>query len=455
MNFTINCSLNLPKTNNHMNKHFIPLILATLLGFFASCQHGISSIGLGLVDEVGTDFSDTTTLVAYSVMEDTIVTTNLSANILGNIHDPIFGDSRATIYSQFALSGSSVNLGENPVVDSVVLTLQISSYYGDTNSSVGIRVYRINEDLSSENKYYQNSTVNYDPTPLNYSLTSYTIRPQTPVIVDTNSFNPHVRVRLSQAFGQYLLDHQSSMSSNSTFQQFFKGLCIDAISHTGNTGYMFMTNMTSSLTAISLYYHNASGTHSKYDFSCNTECVRFTGIVHDYSRSSNSDFIQEVVSGQQEVGKNTLFVQATGGVKTHITFPYLQDAFKSLNNRVVINKAELVITNVSPNEEFLVHPSSLSIQGIKADDGSIMYLPDDEYYTSSSYFGGTYDINKHEYRFRITEYVQQLILRNTDLSNSINLVVKGSGVRASRLMFGGPDLTDNKRLRLELSYTSY
>lgn len=438
-----------------MKKFFFATLFAAIIGCFTACQHGTSPIGLGLIDEVGTEFNDTTTIVAYSFLEDSILTTKLSANIVGSLHDPVFGDSKAAIYTQYALSGSSVNFGTNPVVDSVVLTLQLSSYYGDTNSRVGIRVYRLTEDISPDEKYYHFNTLRHDATPLNYSLTGYTIQPGTNVVVDTNSYKPHLRIRLSQAFGQYLLNNQSQMLSSSSFQQFFKGLCIEAISHTGSTGYMLITNMTSALSCISLYYHNESGAHYKYDFACNSDCARFTHFSHNYQNSSNSDFIQQVLNGQQAIGEEILFVQATGGVKTRLTFPYLQQAFSSLNNRVVINKAELVIADVSPDEQYLIHPTSLSIQGINTNTGNIMYLPDDEYYTSSAYFGGTYDAQKREYRFRITKYVQNLILQNADLSNSINLVVKGSGVRANRLMFGGTQLTNDKRLRLELSYTCY
>ena len=438
-----------------MNNKLLAFLFAVLLSFFVACEHETSSIGLNLIDQVGTEFSDTTTVVAFSVLEDTINTKNLSSNVLGNIYDPVFGDTKASIFAQFSLGGASVNFGTNPEVDSVVLTLQLSSYYGDTNSRVGFRVHRLTEALLSDAKYYQTSSVGYDPTPLNYTLSGYSVCPGTPVVVDTNTYNPHIRIRLSQAFGQYLLNNQANMGSNASFQQFFKGLCVEAISHTGNTGYMIITNLTSSLSSISLYYHNTSKASQKYDFVCNKDCVRFTRFEHNYNSSNNTDFIQEVLSGQQELGARTLFLQATGGVKTRVTFPHLQDAFKSVNNRVVINKAELVISDLYPEEQFLTHPAALSIQGIKTTDGNIVYLPDDEYYTSASYFGGYYDSGKHEYRFRITKYVQDLILGNSDLSNSINLVVKGSGVRANRLVFGGTGLNDGKRMRLELSYTCY
>ena len=138
-------------------------IIAFFLSLLVSCQHEVSSIGLDLIDEVGTEFSDTTTIVAYSFLEDTINTTNMSANLI------------ACTFAQFAMSGSSVNFGTNPVIDSVILTLQISAYYGDTLSKVAFRIYQLTEPLSDANKYYQNSSVNYDPTPLNYSLTQYSI----------------------------------------------------------------------------------------------------------------------------------------------------------------------------------------------------------------------------------------------------------------------------------------
>jgi len=424
-----------------------------MLSVLASCKNQNSSIGLDFAQQLGTDFTDTITVTAYSFLEDTLNTTNTTANLIGDLHDPVFGDLRASTYAQFDLSGSSVNFGNNPVVDSVVLTLQLASYYGDTTSRVGIRVYRLLEQLSGSS-YTHTSTASYDPTPLNYAMTGYTIEPNTSVVVDTGSYSPHIRIRLSQAFGQYLLNNQHHMTSNSAFKNFFNGLCISAVSHTGAVGYALLTSMTSSLSGISLYYHNEGGSTIKYTFPCSSDCTRFTHFGHNYNASSNADFIQEVLQGDQTIGTRKLFLQATGGVKTRITFPYLKDAFKSLNNRVVINRAELVITDVSPDEVYYIHPSNLTLQGINADN-SLAYLPDDEYYTTSSFFGGTYDEDKHEYRFRITQYVQELVQGTGSLTNSINLVVRGSSVRANRLIFGGTGLDDDERLRLEISYTTY
>lgn len=435
-----------------MNKFlfFSLLFFSTLL--FSGCDNHNSPIGWDLMDQVGTDFTDTVTVVAYSVLEDTISTTNLSSNIVGHLYDPVFGSTVASIYTQLAMSASNVNFGTNPVIDSCIFTLQLAGYYGDTNSRVGIRIHQLTEPLSKNTTYYQNSTLSYDPTPLNYSLTDYSIRPGQEVVVDTAIYSPHIRIRLSQAFGQYLLNHQYQL--NHDFSSFLKGLYITAVSHTGSTGYEIITSITSSLSGITIYYHNADNTGLRYKLGCSSEGVRFTNFHHDYNSSTNPSFHQEVLAGDQSVGATTLFVQGTGGVKTRITFPYLENTFAHLDNRVVINKAELIIKDINPEELYLVHPINLTLQGIKK-DGGLTYLPDDDYYTSTAYYGGTYDAEKHEYRFRITEYVQQLISGTGNLTPSINLIVRGSGVRPNRLLFGGPGLSDDQRLRLEIAYTKY
>ena len=419
-----------------------------------SCKDEHSSIGEDILGNlVDTEFTDTITLQAYSVLEDTINTTNTSANILGHISDPVFGKSSAGIFTQLALSGSAVNFGSNPVIDSVILTLQLSGYYGDTNSNVGFRVHQVNEALDSETKYYQNSTVNYDPTPLNYSLTGYSIRPNSSIVVDTNVLGAHLRIRLSDQFGQYLLNHQDDL--NNRLKDFLKGLYIDAVSHTGNEGYMLITNMTSALSGMTLYYHNDENQPQRYTLSCSENSVRFTHFDHAYSTSVNPDFIQEVLQEQATLGEKVLFVQGGGGVKTRITFPYLENTFAQYDNKVVIHRAELVITNADPNERFFIQPSILTLQGIRKSDNAIRFLPDDDYYTNANYFGGTYDASKKEYRFRITKYVQQLILQQDDWSNTINLIVRGSAVRPHRLVFEGTNPASPSRLRLEITYSIY
>ena len=429
------------------------LVLLTCI-FLSSCKNGITDIGLDMLDDqMATSFTDTVTLEAYSVLEDTINTTNLSANFLGHLSDPVFGNSAAGIFTQVALNGAAVNFGENPVIDSIVLTLQISGYYGDTTSAVGIRVHQLTEEMNKETTYYMSSTVGYDPAPLNYSLDGITLQPTTPIVVDTGMYNAHMRIRLSQQFGQYLLNHQDDLNNN--LQSFLKGLYIEAVSHSGAHGYMMISNLTSALSGLTLYYHNNSEQALRYAMTFSDKSARFTHVTHDYAASQSNNFVEEVLQGQHNVGERMLFLQGGGGVKTRISFPYLKEAFAQYNNRVVIHRAELVITDLDPNNSTLTHPTALTLQGIGLSDSAIRFLPDDDYYTSTIYFGGTYDGSNKEYRFRITKYVQQLILGQGDWSSSVNLIVRGSGVRPHRLVFDGTDPASPTRLRLEIAYSTY
>jgi len=437
-----------------MKKILLCIVTALICAMFASCTNGSSPIGLDLIDDqLATDYTDTITLQAYSMLEDTINTTQSSADLLGSLSDPVFGNSRAGIYAQLALTGSSVNFGSNPIIDSVVFTLQLSGYYGDTNSLVGIRVHKLTGDMSTETQYQQTSTVDYDPSSLNYSTTGYSIHPRTPVIVDTALLSAHLRIRLSQSFGQEILNHQEEI--NSDFGSFLKGLYFEATTHTGDCGYMLITNMNSALTGLTVYYHNDDESNKRYTFPCSEKCARFTHFDHQYSVSSDANFVQQVLQNQTYLGEDRLYVQGGGGVKTRITFPYLENTFDQYDNRIIIHRAELVITNVSPNEKFLIQPNMLTLQGIRKSDGAIRFLPDDDYYTTSSYFGGSYDSKTCEYRFRITNYVQQLILQQGDWSNSIYLVVRGSAVRPNRLILGGTNPDSPSRLRLEIAYSTF
>lgn len=420
-----------------------------------SCRKESGTLGLGMAgDLLGTEFTDTITIEAHSLAEDTIATGMLSANLVGLLHDPVFGVTTASSYMQFALAGGAVDLGSGAVADSVVLTLQLSDCYGDTSSAVGIRAYRLADDMPSGTHFNQNSTLAYDPTPLNYELRGYDVRPHSRVIIDTGTYAPHLRIRLSQAFGQYLADNSPRMTGDDAFRSIFKGLCISAVSYSGSTGYILASNLNSALTGIVLYYHNDSQSGLKYTFHCLGSCRRFTRFEHDYGASADPCFVSQVIGHDPAAGRERLFVQATGGVKTKVTFPYLKDAFKADGCNVIVNKAELVVADMACDEAFLTAPPRIGLQGVTK-SGKTARLPDDETFTNAEYFGGSYDKTRHEYRFRITRYVQDQLRQTGGLDNCVYLVARGASVRAGRLVAGGTDTDGNGRLRLELSYTLY
>lgn len=421
--------------------------LFTLL--LSSCKKDIDTIGLNLQDgTLGNAYAEIP-LSAHSVLEDSLYTKNLLYTLLGEIHDPVFGATEAGFCTQFALQGSNTHFGDATEIDSVILTLQYAGYYGDTLSGLRLEVYELNEQLNKEQYYSNENQPAHQGTNLVYSTAPLLPTPTTRIKVDTLNYVPHMRIRLSDDFGRRLLNMSSSdLSTTSSFQSAFYGLVVKASSNgTGNLCYF---NPTAALTSLILYYKSGDEI-KKYTFPVSTDCARYTFFSHDYS-AANADFQRQVVNGDTALGSEILYVQPTGGVKTCVDLSRLTEWSKDKN--LIVNKAELVLADADPSETVLTPPANLGLQRVLK-GGSTAYVPDDAIYTSTSYFGGIYDSDKKEYRFRITYYIQELLRNGQNAEQGLNIVVSGSGVRGNRLVFRGTDESYTDRLKLAIYYTEY
>lgn len=424
----------------------LTLLFSILL---CSCKKDIDAIGLNLQDGTLGNAYVEIPLTAYSVLEDSLFTKNLLYTLLGEIHDPVFGTTQAGFCTQFALQGSNTTLGENLSIDSVVLTLQYGGYYGDTLSGLRLEVYELSEQLTKAQYYSNDNNPANNGVNLTYSSTSILPAPTTRVRIDTATYSAHMRVRLSNDFGNRILNlSNSDLTSNSAFQAAFYGLVVKATANgTGNLCYFSPTAAQSGLTL----YYKADGVVKKYTFPITSDCARYNFFTHDYT-TGDINFQRQVVNGETTLGKDQLYIQPTGGVKTHVDL----DAFSNWvkDKDIIINKAELVITNADVSENMFTQPSNIGLQLVLADQ-TTTYLPDDAIYTSTSYFGGTYDSDKKDYRFRLTYYAQELLRNNGTTDKGLNIVVTGSGIRGNRLVFRGTDESHTDRLKLAIYYTEY
>ena len=74
------------------NRAILAIIFALSL---ASCNKEPDLIGIDLLpdsDYLNLSFTDTSTIIAYTVREDSLRTDELSANLLGYMNDPVFGN---------------------------------------------------------------------------------------------------------------------------------------------------------------------------------------------------------------------------------------------------------------------------------------------------------------------------------------------------------------------------
>jgi hypothetical protein len=429
-----------------INKLLKGLTALVAVSIIVSCNKEPDLIGLDLLpegDRLNMSFTDTSTIIAYTVREDSLRTDELSNNLLGYLNDPIFGNVQASVYSQYRLSGNNITFGENPVADSIVFTLVYNGIYGDSLTQQTVRVYELNDSINIDSAYFSHSTVPILPEQIGEA--TFVPNLTEADSVDGAYVKPHLRITLTPEFANKLITSSTeTLSSNSYFLDVFKGLYIttDPVA-AGNPGSIIYFDMLDELSRITLHYHNTKDT-SSVKFLINSSCARFNNYNHFGFSSASPELLQQF-AGDTTAGNNRVFIQAMAGSKVKLRMPYLKDIPK--NAKIAVNEALLILTNNEPESIFA--PSALL--GIRAlsDSATYLVLPDET--IGSAYLGGRY-INNKEYRFRITKYVQDRMRYPDAKDNGLMLVTSGGSLSANRLILNGP-AHPTDRMKLVIYYT--
>ncbi len=433
------------KTTGSPYKGIAVTILFLLLVTW-SCKKEPQNIGLNLVGNtpLNAEYSDTTTVVAYSVLNDSIKTNETQYSLLGSMYDPVFGRITTSIYTQISMALAAPDFGPNPQCDSMTLFLAYAGYYGDTLSSQTVKIYQLTDSLVYDTSYYAFQTVAYDPTLL--ADYTFTPAPNDSVYIDSIAYPPQLQVPMNTILGNKILTASSDiLADNNTFIQYIKGIYITADPvYTPGSGDILYLNFYSNVSKIYIYYHNDDTNSLVYRISVsNTALARFGNFNHYGYADATADFRNQVIDGDTALGNQLLFLQSMGGVRTVIKFPYLMSWVK--NQKIAINDAQLVMKNHDP-ENALDPPGNLSLYAITS-EGKLSFLPDQ--YESSLYYDGNY--TNDGYRFRISLHIQD-ILTNDTLNNGLYLMIPGASINAQRVVIKGP-ADANNRLMLRLVYT--
>jgi len=436
----------------HFQKHSSFLLFVILI-FLYSCADESTIIGVDLqpeADKLKVFFSDTSTLRAYSVPEDSIRTDETTVSMLGSYYDPIFGTTNSSIYTQIRLSTTSVDFGTEPQLDSIVLAFEYTGeYYGDTTTQLTFRVFEIADSLDRDTSYYSNQTKQIIEPEIGSFITAP--KPTDSIYVDTIKYRAQFRMHLNDDFGNKLLNSdEANLASGTAFLQFIKGIYVttDPVSQGGALLYF---SLVSNYSRIILYYHNHPDTLKNYNFPIADISARFMNFDHYDYQNADPAFYSQVFDGDTALGSDVLYLQPMAGIKTKIEIPYLRDWVK--NQQIAINEAKLVISNYNTESEFEPAPALvlLSIDSLGA--GSLMV----DYYEGLTYFGGSYDEDNGEYYFRISRYVQNLLKSDTIKDYGLYLVISGASLQANRVLISGYNPSDPtglaKRMKLKLTYT--
>ena len=395
-------------------------------------------------------FTDTTSIVAYSIIDDSVRTDELTRNAIGYVNDPVFGATKASFYTQFVLSTNGHNFGEEPHLDSLVLQLVYSGAYADTNTTITVHTYEMLKGIYKDSAYY--SPRSFEVGNTDFSDYSFVPRPHDSVYFLGDTLPALIRINLSDLsteLGERLLsaDSATDMVDNEAFLEFFKGLYLtpSAISSTGSLAYF---NLISGGSKLSIYYSNQEDDSLRYDFIISSSAARFNKYEHDFTNAS-VDLRQQIVNGDSALGEQNFYIQGYAGVKTVIKLPYPK-SWRNLVN-VAVNEAKLTFPGGNFAQFYEAPAQLVLVQRLQ--DGSYELLPD--YNDGVSYFGGTYEAESNRYVFRITKYIQSIISDSTTVNYGLYLLVNAGSINPESFIFNGfkPNVDTADRMKLEILYT--
>lgn len=438
-----------------LNAPFL-LVLTALALLIGACTKEADKIGLDIQppgDRLNMFETDTITVVAWSVREDSVRTDELLTSILGSYFDPVFGKTTASVFTEVMLSTATLDFGDNPVIDSLVLNLAYVSIWGDSITTQTFRVFEITENIHFDSAYYSTTITPYDQA---NELGSVSLIPSTDsIVIDTVKYAPVLRIPLNQRLADKLLTGTSEdFISNDKFRQFFKGLYItaDPVNASGQ-GALVTFNLLTDNTNLIVYYHNQEKDSLKYTLSITSASARYSHYNHYNYEDADPDFRQQVLDGNTLLGNQKIYLQSLGGVKTYLQIPSLNTLGSRIKSgempMISVNEARIFFNN-SESEPALPPPSRLVLAKITDDKGSTTFLDDQR--EGDSYYDGYFRSDPNHYRFRLSRYVQNRLLNPESEDLGIVLVIPSASSVPERTVLNG-SRADEGRIRLVVTYT--
>lgn len=442
------------KTHYLLARQLKTLLVTTLFLIACSCSKTTENIGNGLLpegDHFGIYCTDTILIDCHSETIDSMATKGMTTMLLGSLADPTMGRTTANIFTQLHLSATNQRFGDNPTIDSVVLQLGVSGYFGDTTTALTVHVHELADTLGTSQEYYHFSDIPVKPTDLANGFT-FMPRPKSLKVINGDTLSqPVIRIPLDNSFGMQLATADTSVyGSQLAFKEFLHGLRISCDDVTANGSISYLLPTSNSFTKLELYYHESSSSVAmRYDYYITSDDTYFNQYLHDHA-SGSAEFVQQVVEGDTVLGRQLLYLQSMGGVRSVLRFPHIHTWGDTLQNaHLIINEAKLVLP-VSRTDNAGYSPvSSLALLSINP-GGTTSVLPD--YFEGSTYYGGSYNSSTRTVTFRISEYLQDFVNDKTD-SKGLYLSITGAAYNACHCIILGPDFNGDNQVKCVIKYS--
>jgi hypothetical protein len=337
-------------------------IVTIIAIIFSSCKkiNASTDLGGGLIPPVDniTTFDTSLTVQAFNdtfgLATDSLGLLKNDEHFLGRINnDAFFGTTNAKLYLELKPSSypfTFLNRSDSLVIDSVVLMLDYTGTYGDTNT---VQTINVNEMPQSGSDYFKSDS-NYRIRQNNFPTVSTllgfktfapkSLRDSVKAFGGDTTAN-QLRIKLDNSFGTRLLNYDTisnsingAYASDSAFKSKFRGFALQSV---GSGNALMGFNLAGVNTKLGVSYKYHKNNPVKYD----TTVAYFTFG----SLSASANYVKRDYSGTPALvtfnGTVTpdpvVYIQATPGTFATIKIPDLA----TLSNRV-IHRAELVMEQI-------------------------------------------------------------------------------------------------------------
>lgn len=405
----------------------LPILVTAAMLFTTGCTppNDVGEDVLPDEDIVTGNYVDTFSINFRTIPEANNTTEDAARSLIGNYVDEEFGHIFTESYFQVRIVGSNLVFGEDPsklALDSIVLSLDLTDFYGRFNDPVELEIFEIEQDFPIDSAL-DNQTILAIDDSYDYANGA------TIDFSQLNGFLDFVRFRLDDSLGRKLLFASTdSLATNTIFTDYLKGLCIRSKpvnqSISREPGAVYQWDPTSSVSEVILYYKDTT-TAKEYGFDISQLSDRYHRIIRtDLAGRLYERILDDSLIAQPEYGA----IQAGSLVNLFVGIPGMKNL-----DPAGINRAELIL-NVDPDffgsDDRFSPPAQIVVFNSNAEGTGI----DSAAFISSS---ASYDPVEQRYVVPLTNNLQNILAGRLESTGFI-IVPDESAITVNRAIIAGP-----------------
>ena len=376
------------------------LVFFCFIAFTLSCEEDYTEIGTDVINNQNISIDNQSyPAKTYNKRITPFQSNNLPSNLLGYYYDPNFGGTTAHFLSQLTPQNFSPIFGNNPVLDSVFLTIPyasktdgetytLDSLYG--NGPIKLSVFKNNfflrnfdpgSDLDDFQAYYSNGALSasegLNPADLEaqllYTSNAFTASNASIDLEEINedgerfvseTLTPSLRIRLDnsdmlpQDFWETLIfdkEDDDELSSASNFYNYFRGLYFKVEPVNSSSGSMVQLNFSSANAHVKLHYSFESDpdedgvtTTNQGVYQLNFSGNRTTLFENNF----NTGFLQAIDAADEIQGDAQLFLKGGEGSMAVVELFSQDEAGNDFDD--FITDFREIINEGQPDEERII-----------------------------------------------------------------------------------------------------